>query len=290
MRDCDIPAWWQALGLPGLVDIHVHFMPKPVLDKVWAYFDEAQTHYGFPWPVQYRGSDDQRLETLRRLGVRRFPSLLYPHKPGMAEWLNRWAREFAAAHEDVAMTATFYPEDGVAQYVEQALAAGTQIFKVHVQVGGYDPRDELLDPVWGLIADAGTPVIVHCGTGPLHGEHTGADIFEAVLRRHPMLTAVIAHFGMYQYEEHLDLAERYDNVHLDTTMVGTAFVERFAPVPRHLMPRYAALQHKIVLGSDFPNIPYNYGEQLTGLERFELGDEWLRAVCWTNGARLLRLP
>jgi predicted TIM-barrel fold metal-dependent hydrolase len=42
-----------------------------------------------------------------------------------------------------------------------------------------------------------------------------------------------------------------------------------------------------VLGSDFPNIPYRYAEQLAALERFDLGDDWLRAVCWHNGQRLL---
>jgi len=45
-----------------------------------------------------------------------------------------------------------------------------------------------------------------------------------------------------------------------------------------------------VLGSDFPNIPYPYAEQLAALERFDLGEQWLRAVCWDNGARLLRIP
>ena len=27
LTDDDVPAFWQALGLPGLVDVHVHFMP-----------------------------------------------------------------------------------------------------------------------------------------------------------------------------------------------------------------------------------------------------------------------
>ncbi len=50
------------------------------------------------------------------------------------------------------------------------------------------------------------------------------------------------------------------------------------------------LGDRVVLGSDFPNIPYPYVEQLDALARFGLGDDWLRVVCWTNGARLLGLP
>ena len=31
--------FWERLGLPGLVDVHTHFMPERVLRKVWDYFD-----------------------------------------------------------------------------------------------------------------------------------------------------------------------------------------------------------------------------------------------------------
>jgi uncharacterized protein len=93
--DADVPAYWRGLDLPGLIDIHVHFLPPPMLAKVWAYFDRAAEHYGGRWPITYRTSDDQRLATLRALGVRVFPVLSYPHKPDMARWLNDWAAEFA---------------------------------------------------------------------------------------------------------------------------------------------------------------------------------------------------
>jgi hypothetical protein len=98
---------------------------------------------------------------------------------------------------------------------------------------------------------------------------------------------VIAHLGMPEYEEHLRLAESYPNVHLDTTMACTPFTEAMMPFPRELRARLGALPDRIVLGSDFPNIPYEYAVQLESLERLELGDEWLRAVCWDNGVRLL---
>jgi predicted TIM-barrel fold metal-dependent hydrolase len=110
-----------------------------------------------------------------------------------------------------------------------------------------------------------------------------------VLRQHPRLTAVIAHGGAPEYAEHLGLARRYPNVHLDTTMVGTYFLERIAPVPAEVRAGYADMGERIVLGSDFPNIPYPYAEQLDALERWNMGDDWLRQVVYENGTRLLRL-
>ena len=289
MRDEDVPGWWQRLGLDGLVDVHVHFLPDQVMNAVWAYFDQAGEHYGTPWPVAYRTPAADRVATLEALGVRAFPALVYPHKPDMAAWLSEWARGFAAETPGCVPSGTFYPEPGASQYVKEALELGTRIFKVHVQVGDYDPRDDELDAVWGQLAEAGVPVVVHCGSGPLPGRHTGPGPFGEVLRRHPRLTAVIAHLGMPEYAEHLLLAETYPNVHLDTTMAWTPFTEAMMPFPIDLKPRLAALEDRVVLGSDFPNIPYEYAVQLESLERLDLGDDWLRAVCRTNGARLLGL-
>jgi predicted TIM-barrel fold metal-dependent hydrolase len=290
LDDAGVPGWWQALGLPGLVDIHVHFMPTPVMDAVWRFFDDAERHYGTPWPVHYRTPEPERLQTLQALGVRAFPSLLYPHKPGMAESLNAWAAEFAERTPGCVHTATFYAEPSAARYVRAALDGGARVFKVHVQVGDFDPRAPELDGVWGMLAESGVPVVVHCGSGPLPGRHTGPGPFGDVLAAHPRLTAVIAHCGAPEYREHLDLVRRYPNVHLDTTMVGTAFMNALAPVPSDVIAAYADIGDRIVLGTDFPNIPYAYAEQLDALERFGLGEGWLRAVCWTNGARLLGLP
>jgi hypothetical protein len=288
VHDDDVPGWWRRLGLEGLVDVHVHFLPDRVMDAVWAYFDQAPGHYGTDWPVNYRTPAEERLKTLQSLGVRAFPALVYPHKPDMAASLNAWARDFAASTPGCVPSGTFFPEPSAPEYVREALELGTRIFKVHVQVGDYDPRSGELDDVWGQLAEAGVPVVVHCGSGPIPGRHTGPGPFGEVLRKHPRLTAVIAHLGMPEYAEHLALTS-YPNVHLDTTMALTPFTESLMPFPRDLVPRLADLQDRIVLGSDFPNIPYEYAVQLSSLEALDLGDDWLRAVCWSNGARLLNL-
>ncbi len=287
LADRDVPAYWQALGLPGLVDLHIHFMPAAVQRKVWAYFDQAEAHYGRAWPVRYRHDEATRVQVLRDLGVRAIPALNYPHKPGMAAWLNDWSADFASRVPDAVHCATLFPEAGVDEVVAEALAAGARLFKMHVQVGGYSPLDPMLDRPWALLEQAGVPVVLHAGSAPLPGRHTGPQAVHEVLRRHPDLTLVIAHLGMGEYHAFADLAERYPRVHLDTTMVGTDFTNEFAPLPADYLPRLAALSDKVVLGSDFPQIPYAYAHQVEALHRLDLGDEWMRKVLWHNGARLL---
>ena len=275
-----------------MVDVHVHFMPERVLAKVWAYFDRAGTHYGTEWPIHYRLPEPERLARLRGLGVIGFAPLVYPHKPGMGEWLTEWAVDFGQRTPGAVPTATLFPEPGVESYLGKALDAGARCVKAHVQVGAYDPVDPLLDPAWGLLAEAGVPVVVHCGHGPLPGTHTGLDRYDAVLKRHPRLTAVLAHAGMPEYEAALDLVDRYPNVHLDTTMVGVPFTG--LPLPADWSARLADVPDRIVLGSDFPNIPYAYAEQLRAIAGWaaaddRLGTPFLRAVLHDNPARLLDL-
>ncbi|MBV9845031.1 MAG: amidohydrolase [Kutzneria sp.] len=290
--DAEVAGWVRSLGLPGLVDLHVHFLPEQVMAKIWAYFDKAGTHYGTEWPVHYRLPEVDRIAVLDELGVTTFAPLVYAHKPGMARWLTNWAMEFGSRVTGAVPTATVYPEPGVTGYLGDALLAGARCVKVHVQVGRFDPRDDLLDEAWGLLAEAGVPAVVHCGHGPIPGEFTGLDVFEQVLARHPRLTAVLAHAGMPDYEVALDLAARFDRVYLDTTMVGTAFAERLAPLPADWPARLADLGDRIVLGTDFPNIPYPYAVQLRAIADWALADDrlgtrFLARVLHDTPARLL---
>jgi hypothetical protein len=287
LADEDVPGWAASLGIPGLYDVHVHFLPKKIMNKVWEQFDTAGPLIGRRWPILYRGTDEDRVARLRALGVLRFTALPYAHRPGIADYLNDWARSFADQVPECLRCATFFPEPSAVEYVADAIAGGVEVFKVHVQVGNFDVRDPLLDKVWGQLADAGTPVVVHAGSGPVPTRYTGPGPVREVLARHPRLTAVMAHMGAPEYVDFLGLAEDFDRVFLDTTMAFTDFLEADAPYPRELLPRLVDLTDRVLLGSDFPNIPYPYAHQLEALERLGLGEEWLRQVCWHNAHGLL---
>ena len=287
----DVRAFWQDLGLPGMVDLHVHFLPPPIERAVWREFDGEGELIGRPWPIHYRGSVDERLAFLREAGIRRFPTLPYAHKPGVAGFLNDWSRDLAAAEPAILRSATFYPEPEAASYVATLLADGVRVFKAHLQVGGFHLDDPLLEPVWGQLAEAGVPVVVHAGSGPVGTPYTGPASTARVLARHPRLRLVVAHMGAPEWEDFLALAERYDAVLLDTSMAFTDFFAEGAhgSFPRDLLPRLRDLQDRVVWGSDFPTIPFSYREQLDALAALGLGADWLRDVTWNNPVRVLGL-
>jgi uncharacterized protein len=288
LRDPDVAAYVASLGLPGILDLHVHFMPERVQAKVWAHFDRLQP----AWPVLYRTGETERLAALAGLGVRRHTALAYAHRPGMAAWLNQHTLDLAAAHPAVIPSFTFYPEPGVDGYVEQARRRGGAVAKVHLQVGKFHAGDPLLDGVWAALAASRVPVVLHAGAVPDGSggeEFCGAGRVAGLLDRFPDLQLVVAHLGAPDFGDFLALAEAAPGVRLDTAMVfgGPPALGAF---PSGLVERLGALGDRILFGSDFPTLPWPFAGQLAGLTALGLGDDWLRAVLWHNGAHLLGLP
>jgi len=64
LSDEDLSDFHQRLGLPGFVDIHVHFMPERVLRKVWDYFDRVPAKAGSEWPIRYRFDEPTTIKDL----------------------------------------------------------------------------------------------------------------------------------------------------------------------------------------------------------------------------------
>jgi len=287
MTDDEVPGLLANLGIPGIVDAHVHFLPDSLQEAVWRWFDRLTP----AWPVTYRSPAADRLATLAAVGVRHHTALAYAHGPGMLPFLNEHTMGLAAAAPAVIPTFTIYPEAGVAEETARCLAAGGRCVKVHLQVGGYDAVDPRLDQAWEQIADAGTPVVIHAGAvadGSGNEEYCGPEPVRRLLARFPRLRLVIAHMGTPDQDAFVELAETHPDVWLDTAMVFTN-PPYLGPSPLHLVGRLGALRDRIVFGSDFPTIPHQVAAQVSGLAALGLGDDWMRAVLWHNGKRLFGL-
>lgn len=287
MTDDEVPPFLAKLGIPGIVDVHVHFLPDSVQDAVWRWFDRLTP----PWPVTYRTSAAERLDILARAGVRHHTALAYAHRPGMLRFLNDHTLALAGEVPAVIPTFTIYPEPGVGAETARCLAAGGKCVKVHLQVGGFDAVDPLLGEAWQQLAESGTPVIMHAGAvadGSGNAQWCGPDPVRRLLDTFPGLRLVIAHMGTPDQDAFVEMAEANANLWLDTAMVFTD-PPYLGPTPLQLLDRIRALGDRIVFGSDFPTIPHQFAAQVSGLAALDLGDEWLRNVLWYNGLRLFGL-
>jgi uncharacterized protein len=288
-EDGEVAGFVRGLGLPGLVDVHVHLLPHRLQEAVWAYFDGLEDP---PWPVTYRDDEATRLATLRDLGVVAHTALAYAHKPGVAAWCNEHTLAAAATHPQVLPTFTFHPEDGVEGYVDAALRRGGRIAKVHLQVGRFHPTDPRLTSVWARLEADRIPCVIHASA--VYGvdggdEYCGPDAIRALLERHPDLLVVVAHLGMPDLDGFLQLAEQAPTLRFDTSMTLTDPPYGASHVPASALPRLAALHDRLLFGSDFPTIPHRYAAQVRGLARLGLDAPALRRVLYDNATALLEL-
>lgn len=287
LTDEEVAGFVAGLGLPGIIDLHVHFMPDPIQQAVWRHFDALDP----PWPVVYRSCPDDRLAILAGLSVRHHTALAYAHRPGTAAWLNAHTLALARDHSQVIPTFTFYPEPGVEDEVARALEAGGAAVKIHLQVGRFRANDGRLDGAWSALEAAGVPVILHAGAvedGSGGEEFCGPAPVARLVERFPSLRLVVAHLGAPDFEAFLDLADRHPGLGLDTAMALAGWA-RLGDLPRSLPDRLARLADQVVWGSDFPTVPYPYATQIAALANLGLGDDWLAKVLWHNPARLLGL-
>lgn len=288
-HDVEVADFVRSLGLDGIIDIHVHVMPERIQAAVWSFFDGLDDP---PWPITYRAPEPERRRTLAGLGVLRHTALAYAHKPGVAPWLN--AHTLAVADEDaqVIPSFTFFPEDDVERYVDEAIGRGGTVAKVHLQVGRFSATEPALDPIWRRLVETRIPVVLHASAvyGVEGGhEYCGADVVRDLLDRHPELVVIVAHLGAPDVGDFLDLADAVPSLRFDTAMVLTD--PPFGPLstftPDHVA-RVRAMADRLLFGSDFPTIPLPYAGLLRGLRQLELDEEGLRWLLHGHAADLLR--
>ncbi len=266
-----------------LIDSHVHLFPPRVFDAIWRWFDRHA------WSIQYRLYADEILAHFREHGFDRVVGLCYSHVPGMARALNGFMAELGRAHPGLLIPlGTVLPgEPDEAAIIDEAIALGLRGFKIHCHVQKLAPDDARLDPLYARAAAAGLPVVIHAGRQPCLAAY-GVDIHaicsaaatRRALVRHPSLTMIIPHLGDDEEEAYFAMLADFPNLHLDTTMLLGGYFDRH--IDPALIERHA---DRILYGTDFPNIPYEWDRELRWLER-NVSPASREKICGGNAARV----
>jgi predicted TIM-barrel fold metal-dependent hydrolase len=106
-----------------------------------------------------------------------------------------------------------------------------------------------------------------------------AEKVEAVLKDFPDLKICVPHLGLGEIVAYRRLIERYDNLWLDTTMAIAGY---FPVDDAVLLGDYRS--DRIMYGSDFPNIPYEWDRELNILAAADIHDEALERITYKNAA------
>lgn len=272
--------------LPPVVDAHVHVFPDPLFDAVRAWFDQ------FGWPMRYRFYTEEVVAFLIGSGIRHIVALQYAHKPGVAADLNRYMAAIIRKHKAVTGLATVFPGEPDARGIlETAFRNGLKGVKLHSHVQCFKMDSPGMETVYGICSDHGLPLVIHAGREPkspayacdpyeiCHWTHV-----ERVLAAYPELKLVVPHLGADEFDAYRRLADRFDNLWLDTTMVLADYLPLAKP------PQIEDLRpDRLMFGTDFPNIPYAWDRELRRLAAMDLDAGLLRRILSENAALLFQI-
>jgi predicted TIM-barrel fold metal-dependent hydrolase len=158
------------------------------------------------------------------------------------------------------------------------------------------PDDPRMDRIYRISEEHNRVVLIHCGTGPHFKDRptdgygydvtriSGVKRFEKAIRKYPHLTFIVPHLGFEEMEEFVGLLKDYPNLYLDTTMVLSRYFPH--PIKREWFADHA---DRVLFGTDFPNIPYEWKREKEGLLDLKLGTEKESKIFFENAARLLNL-
>ena len=209
--------------------------------------------------------------------------LPYAHRPGVAEAVNEWSAATVPAFPGLVAGATFHPGDeGLPRLVHRALVElGLRVVKLHCSVGGFDPSDRRLEPLWQTAAETGAPIVVHAGqVSPGDTDAGEIDALIPVLAAHPRTRVVLAHAGHPATPRAIELMDRFENLYADLTPVWDRPVAVDAATIRRFPGRF-------LFGSDAPNNPVPASVQARKLDDLRLEPDELELLLGEAAAALV---
>jgi len=159
--------------------------------------------------------------------------------------------------------------------------------KFHPFIQDFDPADERMMEVYGLMEEYRRPVFIHTGFDEFYRKKLPAQRMETILERFPNLPLVLSHVFFPDFRGAERVMERFPGVYLDATNVfgalrmfgdaangeaGRRSTEELSNIFRELLGRFG---HRTMFGSDHPAGIGGLREIHDDLMSFDLGDDVL---------------
>lgn len=165
----------------------------------------------------------------------------------------------------------------------RSVELGCKGFKFYPADHGFNPLRPDMMTVYERCMSVGIPVMFHTGfTAQRDADESFIQPkqFSEIAESFAELPLILAHAGKpFWYEDAFDMAEKFENVFVDTALVP----------PVDIIPLLQARPHlanKVLFGSDWP-VCGNYSQTLMKYRNAQLSDDVLIAVLGGNATHLL---
>lgn len=276
------------------IDAHCHFFPPEIFKAIWDFFEKTDENGNIQgWSINYKLSTKELVRVLDTNNVKAFTTYNYAHKKGVANFINEWINQFCKKYKDAIPFGCVWPEDkDRVEYTQKNLDENNFLgIKIQPLVQEFYPDDERMYEIYDLILDRGKWICFHAGTAPYRNKYVGYKNFIKFLDKYPDINVIVAHMGAFEYKEFLGLLDKHENLYLDTAVIfipDNVFPER--KIKRTTPEELTSYQDRILFGSDFPNIPFEYQRSTKGLLEFDLSKKFYDNIFFNNAKRLFNLP
>ena len=264
-----------------IIDFHVHLFPDRLFDAIWAYFSKK-----YSWDVLHHLYYRECVAYLNERDVTPIVYSNYAHKAGVVKGLNEWNIKIVDEIDDLYCFSAFHPDDDDAIEMAKEIISHPKVlgFKLQLLVQQFYPHDERLFPLYELVIEKNKRILFHVGNGPAGSSYVGIENFKHLLKRYPDLPCNVAHMGGLEYKEFFELLDDHEDLYFDTSFSFLPMARAMFNLGQEVLERY---KHRILYGSDFPNLIFPREEEIDYLLELDLSQEFYDNIFRENGLLLI---
>jgi uncharacterized protein len=176
---------------------------------------------------------------------------------------NLWALEVSKQNKSLIPLVSFHPEmdEKLIEVLEGYIKGGARGIKLHPMAQAFNPNHKDLKEVYCYCNDIGFPIQFHCGrvSNARLNQYSDLDTIMPIIEKYSKMPIILNHMADGSMEDVLRLAENFDNVYFDTSIVITGY----PPIMRVNEPSWIddslvidlinkIGSERVLFGSDYP--------------------------------------
>lgn len=260
-----------------IIDCHCHIYPEKIAAKA---VNGIKSFYNVN--MGYDGRYSALIDNGKQNGIKHYIIFSVATTPHQVHSINTFISK-CVEESDGLMTGlgTLHPDsDDIERDIAQIKNLGLKGVKLHPDFQRFKADDPKCDMIYEL-CEGTLPILIH--TGDVRYDYSNPNRIKPVLKRHPNLTVIGAHFGGWScWEQAAKELCDFDNFHVDCSSTFNWLSPKQCA---ELVKAYGS--DKVIFGSDFPM--WEYHDEISSFFEMNLTDDENRKILYENAMKLFSL-